>query len=48
MEGEVVFLTSEPVWLCVYGVCDECVGVCSQLGFNLGELWGKGELEEVW
>ena len=48
VECEVIFMTGEPVWLCVNGVGEDSVGVCGELGFKVSELWGKGELKEVW
>ena len=48
VECEVVFVTGEPVGLCVDGVSDDSIGVCSELGFKEGEWWGNGELKEIW
>jgi len=48
VECEIVFMTGEPVWLCVDGVGEDSVGVRGELGFKVGEWWSKSELEEVW
>ena len=47
VECEVIFMTGEPVWLCVNGVGEDSDGVCGELGFKVSELWSKGELKEV-
>ena len=48
VECEVVFVTGEPVGLCVDGVSDDSIGVCCELGFKEGEWWGNSELKEIW